>query len=217
VIEAAAAGDAPAREEFAGRYLSVAKAWFASRWRGTPLAADIDDAVQEVFVDCFREGGALGRAERDRLGGFRAYLFGVLRNVALRVETRRARSRERPPDRPSAMNGVPDSEESLGTAFDRAWALSLLEEAAQRCGERSRSAGPEAERRQRILRMRFEEDLPVRGIAERLSMEAAHVHREYARAREEFLEALLDVVGFHHPGDPGEVRREASRLLGHFR
>ena len=36
---------------------------------------------------------------------------------------------------------------------------------------------------------------------------------EYARARQEFREALLEVVAFHHPGPAAEVERECASLV----
>ena len=69
-------------------------------------------------------------------------------------------------------------------------------------------------RRVDILRLRFQEDKPIRDIASEWGIDAAAVHKEYARARQEFKEALLDVVAFHHPGSPGEVERECAELLG---
>ena len=46
------------------------------------MAAELEDVVQEVFVTCFKEDGPLSRADPERPGGFRAYLYGVVRNVA---------------------------------------------------------------------------------------------------------------------------------------
>jgi RNA polymerase sigma-70 factor (ECF subfamily) len=68
VIRAAAAGSPQGREELAHRYLAVVRAYRAARWRGSPLRPDLDDAVQEVFVECFRQGGgarlSMARARR---------------------------------------------------------------------------------------------------------------------------------------------------------
>ena len=59
LIRAAAAGQAAEREEFSRRYLAPVRAYLAARWRASPILGELDDAVQEVFVACFREGGAL--------------------------------------------------------------------------------------------------------------------------------------------------------------
>ena len=60
----------------------------AARWRSSSQSSELDDAVQEVFVECFRAGGVLKRVDASRPGGLRPFLFGVVRNVALRFETR---------------------------------------------------------------------------------------------------------------------------------
>src|SRR5437870_13493007 len=92
----AAAGDAADRDAFGRRYAPVVRAYLAARWRHTPLRQHLDDAVQDVFLACFRAGGALDRADADR-GDFRPFLYGVARNVALRYEASHARRREQQP------------------------------------------------------------------------------------------------------------------------
>jgi RNA polymerase sigma-70 factor (ECF subfamily) len=88
VVCAAAAGGPADRDELARHYLGVVGAYLAARWRGSDLRPDVDDAVQEVFVECFREGGALEAAGAGRVPSFRAFLYGVIRNVARRFESR---------------------------------------------------------------------------------------------------------------------------------
>src|SRR5262245_36513833 len=95
VIHGAAAGGAGDRDEFARRYLGVVRAYLAARWRSSACLGDLDDAAQEVFVECFKQGGVLERAERER--GFRPFLYGVVRNVAARFEKQRARQQQRQP------------------------------------------------------------------------------------------------------------------------
>ena len=74
------------------RYLGVVRAYLAARWQGSPLLADLDDAGQDVFVECFRQGGVLDAATAGRVPSFRAFLYGVVRNVARRFESRPARA-----------------------------------------------------------------------------------------------------------------------------
>jgi RNA polymerase sigma-70 factor (ECF subfamily) len=211
VIEAAAAGSPADREEFARRYSSVVRAYLAARWRASPWLHDLDDAMQEVFVECFKRNGVLARAERGR--GFRPFLYGVVRNVALRAETERGRCKERQPTRDADLDRLPDSEESLSHAFDRAWAKALLREAARWMEHQAEGAGEAALRRVELLRLRFHEGLPIREVAVRWQTEAARLHQEYARARQEFRTALLDVVAFHHPGTAADVEQECANLL----
>jgi RNA polymerase sigma-70 factor (ECF subfamily) len=206
VIRAAAAGSAGGREELARRYLAVIRAYLAARWRGSPLRPDLDDAVQEVFVECFRQGGALEAAGAGRVPGFRAFLYGVVRNVARRFESRPARAAGRLPK-------IAANEESLSQLFERTWARAIMAEAARLQRRRAAERGPEAVQRVELLRLRFEENLPIRTIAERWGVPAAGLHRAYAIARQEFKAALLEVVAFHHPGSPAEVEQEAACLV----
>jgi RNA polymerase sigma-70 factor (ECF subfamily) len=209
VIEAAAAGHAPQREEFARRYDRVVRAYLAARWRNATCLGELDDAVQEVFVECFKQGGTLQRAEQGRPGGFRAFLYGVVRNVALRAEA----SRARPPAERVDLDRVEADEDSLSRAFDRAWAKALLREAGRRQEEIARASGEAACRRVGLLRLRFHEGLPIRAIAERWGQDAALLHREYAKARQEFKAALREVVAFHHPGSPVQLEQTCAELL----
>jgi RNA polymerase sigma-70 factor (ECF subfamily) len=206
VIRAAAAGSAGDREELARRYLGVVRTYVAARWRGSTLRPHLDDAVQEVFVECFKEGGALEAAGAGRVPSFRAFLYGVVRNVARRFESRPARAAGPLPD-------IPANEASLSRLFERSWAQALMTEAAQRQRQQADESGPEAVRRVELLRLRFEEGLPIRTIAERWGVPAAGLHHAYALARQEFRAALLKVVAFHHPGSLAEVEQEAASLL----
>jgi DNA-directed RNA polymerase specialized sigma24 family protein len=124
VIRAAAAGSPADREELARRYLPVVRAYLAARWRGSGLRPDVDDAVQEVFVECFRQGGALEAAWAGRVPSFRAFLNGVVRNVARRFESRPVRAATPLPENQA-------DEESLSRLFERTWAQAIMSEAAQ--------------------------------------------------------------------------------------
>lgn len=217
VIRNAAAGDVRDREEFARIYGPVVRKYLIARWARNQLASAIDDASQEVFVDCFRDGGALARVDPSRPGGFRAFFYGVIRNVALRFERDAATNREVQPDIASDLDAMDADEPGLSAQFDRAWALSILGQAVERHERTAHERGEDAVRRVELLRLRFQEDKPIREIARMWQMDPARVHKEYARGREEYRDALLDVVSFHHPGTPGEVEREAERLLSLLR
>ncbi len=169
--------------------------------------------MQEVFVECFRRGGALERVDRDRDGGFRAFLYGVARNVARRVEGRKARRKEVQAASARDLDRVETDDLTLSRAFDRAWALALLQEALRVQSRRAKSAGEAALRRIELLRLRFQEDLPIRDIAARWNQEAAQVHEDYRTSRREFKRALEEVVLFHHPGPAAEVERECADIL----
>jgi hypothetical protein len=67
------------------------------------------------------------------------------------------------------------------------------------CGASLRRAPSEAE--------------PIRAIARRWDTEAAVLHHEYARARQEFQATLAEVVAFYHRGSAAEVEQECANLL----
>jgi RNA polymerase sigma-70 factor (ECF subfamily) len=209
-VRAAVAGDAAARDQFARRYLPVVRAYLATRWRGTPLQDRVDDAVQEAFVACLRPGGALDRLDPARPGGFRPYLYGVLRHVALHVEA--GHTREPPRADIPDLDRLPADGPDLSRVFDRAWARAMVSEAAELQARWAGGEGP-ARRRVELLKLRFYDGLPIRDIARRWGADPAGLHREYAKAREEFREALRAVVAFHRPGTVEEVDRACGELL----
>ena len=206
VIRAAAAGSPTDREEMARRYLGVVNAYLAARWRGSALRPDLDDAVQEVFVQCFREGGAVEVAGAGRVPSFRAFLFGIIRNVARRFESRPVRAAGTLPE-------IAADDASQSRLFERNWAQAIMAEAAQLQKARAEQRGPEAVQRVELLRLRYEDNLPIRAIAERWGTDRARLHHAYALARQEFRTALLEVVAFHQPGTPADVAQEAASLL----
>ena len=124
VIRAAAAGSRDDRDELARRYLGVVRDYLSDRWRDSTLRKELDDAVQDVFLECFRQGGVLEAASGGRVPSFRAFLYGVVRNVARRFEGRPVRTT-------GALADVDAGEESLSRLFEKAWARSIMAEAAR--------------------------------------------------------------------------------------
>ena len=57
MIRGAAKGRAGDREEFVRRYLPVVRSYLRARWRGSALAGELEDVVQEVFVRLWRTSG----------------------------------------------------------------------------------------------------------------------------------------------------------------
>jgi RNA polymerase sigma-70 factor (ECF subfamily) len=155
----------------------------------------------------------LERADPARPGGFRAFLYGLVRNIALRVEQGRGRRRTREVATGDEDAEADAAEESLSHVFDRAWARSIMQEAAARQAERAAREGEAALRRVELLRLRFHEDLPIRAIAQLWAVDAGILHHEYARARKEFKTALLEVMTFYHPSSPADAERECAELL----
>jgi RNA polymerase sigma-70 factor (ECF subfamily) len=214
IIRGAAAGNAPDRAEFARHYASVIRAYLGARWKRGPLLAEVDDATQEVFVRCFGTDGPLKRADPERAGGFRAFLYGIVRNVARGVEREWRTRRSRQQGSAIDVDTIEARDVPLSQVFDRAWAGALLRRAAARQAEEGRGDA-RAERRVELLRLRFVQDLPICEIAKLWSIEAAPLHEEYRTARHEFLAALRVVVGGECPGTAEQIEAECAQLLDH--
>jgi RNA polymerase sigma-70 factor (ECF subfamily) len=211
LIEEAAGGAAEPRDAFARAYLPLVRRYLGERWRGSPLAEAVEDAAQDVLVECLKDGGVLERAERGRPQGFRAFLFGAARNVARRHEASHAA-----PARPRSASRMADDplarEEDLGKLLDREWARALVRQAAEHHRRTALARGAVAREGVELLRLRFEEGLPLREIATRWHVDPAVVHRRFRQAREGFRRSLRKVVAFHQPGT-GDVDEECRRLL----
>lgn len=213
LIQGAAAGEHADRERFAHLYLPVIRAYLFARWRNSPLIKEVEDVAQDVFIECFREGGALLKVRPGGgSGGFRAFLHAVVKNVAGRLELKRARRKERQEGSRFDMGAIEADEEHLSMVFDRAWMMGLLKQAVARQQETARDKGEDAVRRVELLRLRFDEGMPIRDIAREWNVDAMHLHREYAKARHEFEAALKEVLAFHHPSNPGALEKEFVRL-----
>ncbi len=201
LIQSASAGSEEDREQFAARYIDIVRMFLAHRWRGTSMLPELDDAIQEVFVELFRDGGVLDSVSERRPSSFRSFLYGVSRNVARRREKEVDRRRRRYP----AVDIDPERHEadeaSQSRVFDQAWARSLFRQAGELQRERAEAAGEHARKRVRLLELRHQENLPIREIAVRWGCKSAALHKEYAKARAEFKSALQrgasNVARFH--------------------
>jgi RNA polymerase sigma-70 factor (ECF subfamily) len=208
LVRQSAQGDAAARDRFAEAYLPVVRAYLADRWKASPMIAETDDAVQETFMECFREQGALGKVDLSGQRPFRTFLYAVSINVARRFEERRQLTRRQgEPD-----VDVPSDDPRASQAFDRRWAQAILRRAAAR--QEREATSPDAKRRVDLLRQRFQEGKPIRKIAEAWNVDAAELHHEFAKAREEFRAALIAEIAWHEAGaSPERLEAECRRVL----
>jgi RNA polymerase sigma factor (sigma-70 family) len=213
VVGRAANGETEAYSVFVHSYLGCVRAFLAKRWRGTPAVQYVDDAVQEVFLDLLRADGALSRFDPERGLSFRSFLFGVVHKVALRHEERTGRDLRRQAAGGPEPDEIPNSDPTMSRLFDREWATCLIQRARERLERQAEDAGAAAQRRVELLRLRFVDGMPIREIAALWEVDAARVHKEYAKAREEFKAALRAEVTFHNPGTAAEVDRECQHLL----
>jgi DNA-directed RNA polymerase specialized sigma24 family protein len=195
--------------------LPFARRFLAARWRGTALLAEVDDTLQELFVECLREDGPLRRAD-PRRGEPDALLYGVARNVAARVEERRARRGRREPSGDAGLKSVPADDTSHSRRLDREWARALLRRASEQQALRAAAGSSDARRRVELLRLRFDEGLAVGEIAARWGEDPDVVHRAYARAREEFRACIRAVVAEQAVRSEGELEDDVLRVLRHL-
>jgi RNA polymerase sigma factor (sigma-70 family) len=214
MIRGAAAGLAGDRDEFARSYRPLVAGFLARRWHRAPDDDRVEDATQEVLVECFKAGGVLEQIADRAPPTFRAFLFGVVRNVARRRE--RELQRELASHGDLDLDDSPANDTSMARAFDRAWAEAIVREATARFRRGAERAGADALRRVDLLWLRFGCNRPIRDIATEWDMDPALVHRQYSRARRDFRRALVQAIAFHHPGDPGKARRELRELLSTF-
>ncbi len=212
VIRDAAEGQPNAREQFAKTYMVAVRSYLKARWTNSLMREYIDDAMQEVFVECFRENSPLKRVGEDITNSFRAYLFGLVRNTARNFERRLAAPQNQPGPTLSQFE-LPSDEPSLSLVFDRAWARMIIRQAGERQREQANERGDAAMRRVELLGLRFQQGLPIRHIADEWNVDAAVLHREYAKARDEFRMAMREVVRFHHPGTDAEIDEEVKMVM----
>ncbi|MFN0207660.1 MAG: RNA polymerase sigma factor [Planctomycetota bacterium] len=212
LVRGAARGEAEAREEFGRRYLPLMKKYLHERWRDRPWLTEIDDAAQEVFVECYKKGGALDHFEEGRGDSFRGYLLSICRNVASRFEREQWRRMKVKIDETLLELSLADDTRA-SQLFDRAWAQSMLREAAQRYQRRVPDLDPSAKQRFELLVLRFRDDMPIRDIARLWNADPTHLHREYTKARKEFREVLMEVLQIHQPSSQASLSEECERLF----
>jgi RNA polymerase sigma-70 factor (ECF subfamily) len=111
------------------------------------------------------------------------------------------------------VDAIPVDDSRLSQIFEREWAKSIMRQAAERQRTRAEQLGDAALARVELLRLRFEEELPIREIAKLWQVDAPVLHREYARARQEFKDSLHQVVAFHFTGSHMELQREIAAIL----
>ncbi len=204
----------PARTSRAATNLSSVLTWQRGGVRPT---ASGPSTMPSRRSSSSASGGAAPSSVSNPIGreaSSRAFLYGVVRNVALRrAESAQACGKEQAPPDGFDPGQVAANDTRLSLAFDRAWARALVAQAAAQMAAEAERADAAARGRVELLRLRFHEGLPIREIARRRGCDPDAVHRDYARARQEFRAALTAVVAFHHPGTPAEVERTCGELL----
>ncbi len=212
MILGAAAGDRSQQRRFATRYEGLIRGVLSRRWHASACRGQLEDACQEVFVECFRADGVLDRMQRKQPARFRSYLFGVIRNVARAHEARRDRS---PVQESMELMAVPERSgegDNLLDWFEREWARTVVRDALDLMGQDAHESTCETARMAELLNLRFRDGLPIRTIARHWNEEPVRVQREYARARRRFHECLREAIAMHESLSSAEVESECRRL-----
>lgn len=205
LIARAAGGEALAGDQFARRYRPLMQAYLRGRWRSAvELTNMIDDAVQDCFFECFRDRGVLSKSDPTAPSGFRAFLRGVLRNVARRYECR-LQKYERLEE---AIDPV-----DLDRELDRQFAVTVMQEASLRQQEHAQQIGADAQRRIELLAARFCDGKPIRDIAQAWDVRADWLHHQYALARTEFQRCLMEVLREQEPSATHQELQDMCREL----
>jgi RNA polymerase sigma factor (sigma-70 family) len=213
VIEAAASGDAAARNAFLESYEPGIRSLLRMRWLNSAHREHIDDAVQDVLLECFKHGGILEKAEQRETNNFRVFLKTVVRHVAGRYEQRQQRTRKRHRSRALEEAEHAAQQTAASRILDREWAREVLRAAAAEQARWAKDVSAAARLRVDILRLRFEDGKPVRDIAAELELEPAYVHHQFAKAKHDFHRALLRVLRSRRPGVEDEQLEDECRQL----
>ncbi len=200
------------QEEFGARYGPLVNGYFAARWRVSPQHERVADASQEVFLRIFSPNGPLTRLDRDRPGGFRPFLRGVLRNVAHELE--RSQRRQRTTQLQTEELVVDHTEESPSGAFDRVWA-EMITDAAWSLMRQQAEGDRWATWRLDVLGRRYVDGMSCERIAEEIGeLDVAQVYRLLAAGRSRFRRALMTVMATHHPElSPQELEQRCREVV----
>ncbi|HMS16803.1 MAG TPA: hypothetical protein PKA37_08170 [Planctomycetota bacterium] len=208
LVRGAASGDPESLESFSHFYGPVIRTYLSARWRCSLEHEDVGDGAREIFLQCLKPGGALSRVDDQQPGGFRGYLYGITRNVALSLDARRMRARH---------EGLPPSLESddptLSAVFDRAFAAAITREARELFQVRAQRS-PNAYLRYRALELTYERGARAEEVGRELGLAGTAVYALVSRARKEFRATLLQVMASYHPEDTrAELERRCTELF----
>lgn len=208
---AGANGD-DARREFALRYECFARRVLAKRWRGTSFAMFFDDAVQEVFVECFKSHGVIEKADPTRNSSFRSLLFQVIIHVASRFE-HSGRNHRTLHIGQDLTEFLQVDDQSGYESVTREEVNELVREALRRMANHEND---DIRRWATLLDRHACHDETIISMASHDTEVAAKLHREYAKAKKECRATLVDVVASEYRVPIAEAKVLVADLLTTF-
>lgn len=212
LLHDAARGDTEARIRFHDLYDPFIRRYTTAvaRHFGNP-AQDYDDLVQDVYMEVFKDGGALRNANADYPAGFRGYLRGLCRNIAFRARDRDPRAEVQPET--GALDVADPAARDPVHAVELAYARSVIREtldgmrhAATRAGDSERLKALE------IFRRRIFHDEKPKDIAAALGIAYTEVTEASRVARTWFETALFDKLLAIHRGDERMAKDERDDI-----
>ncbi|PIE24642.1 MAG: hypothetical protein CSA62_02085 [Planctomycetota bacterium] len=213
MIDGAAKGQAEAREQVALLYAPLVRRYLAARWRLPQDHEQVNEGCQDAMLQLFKPGGALENVNAHQGGGFRGYLYGLVRNVALMIERSSRRHSERQPNADFELDKIEVDEATLSQVFDRGWARMIAQRARSRMAAKLQDKKPEV---YRSLELCYSEGLAPRQIAKELGKSAGIAYELLRSARKEYRRALLDTVAEFYPGKTHAEIEATCRELTQF-
>ncbi|MCR9244706.1 MAG: hypothetical protein NXI31_06725 [bacterium] len=189
-IDTLTPGDRQAVCAFCEHYLPIVKRHLRALWRDSTMDANVDDATQDVFVECLRSNGALSRLDVGRGHGLAAYVRGITRNIAARLGRRRARECRRCYLSNDLVSHTPDRTPDGLELLDRTCSATAVREAVARLDREPAVPGHSLGE---LVRLHFGGNQPVREIAKGWEVRPARVHEARRRACQHLRKLLLRV------------------------
>lgn len=180
----------------------------------------VEDVVQEVLLDLMRKPDVLAKAEPGSGSKFRYYLMNLAWLSALN-----ALRHERRRDRPS-LDAVNDEDDHARiehlaaaipapdqqAAMDRAWSLSVLQQALEELHRWAQDGTLETES-YTVLRANLINGDGLREVSERLGIPLATCHRRLARAKTLLQQAIVERLRLAGELGPGDDPAVACQVL----
>jgi RNA polymerase sigma factor (sigma-70 family) len=180
-----------------------------------------EDAARELAHDFFArllEGGAIEGARPGR-GRFRSYLLGALKHFAADQRDRALSAKRGGGAEHAGIDGeaeIADGSESPDRAFDRQWALTVLERAMNRLESEMRDEGRSAHFEILHPWLTAEAELQQSAAAEALGLSVDAVKVAIHRLRKRFREAVKAEIA-HTVTRAADVREELDALTSALR
>ncbi len=201
-----------ARREFALRYEKFVRRVLAKRWLGTIFCNDFDDAIQEVFIECFKPGGVIERADSRRGNSFRTLLFQVASHVAARFERSHRRWQSQGMDE-DLLNEMATTHASGYDVVTQEEVSDLVREALRRMIHHH---DPDVRSRGQLLDRHICQNEKIIAMAGGDSGVAERLHREHRKAKKEWKSFLVEVVQSEYRVPEHEAQLIVLNLLSAF-